>query len=228
MSTSPLLFPGVDSGIAGFEGYGIPGTYATINNNPGNIVYGPFAQSQGATGSYGGFAVFPDADTGFSATDALVGNYASQGYDMQSLINAWAPPSAGNPNNANYLDFVDSASGLSPTSPLSSYGFTPYGPAVPGSITSGANSTSLLGPSIGGLSGLLGNLGGLGMAFGSGQESLPSFLGNASGLLAGFSWGRVGTFLLGLICVAAGLLMFKPVSNTAISISKTGLKALAA
>jgi hypothetical protein len=48
------------------------------NNNPGNIEYGPFAKSHGATGTDGRFAIFPDSATGVSAIASLLKVYDKQ------------------------------------------------------------------------------------------------------------------------------------------------------
>lgn len=69
------------------EGYFAPGqnklypkgTPAWRNNNPGNIKYGAFAMSCGATGKdASGFAKFPTYEIGFAALKSLVTN-AAQG-----------------------------------------------------------------------------------------------------------------------------------------------------
>lgn len=63
------------------------------NNNPGNIRYGEFARSAGATGAdSGGFAVFADMQTGIEATAKLLRSYASRGFDtIRKIISRWAP-----------------------------------------------------------------------------------------------------------------------------------------
>jgi hypothetical protein len=53
------------------------GTLSWRNNNPGNIKYGPFAKSCGATGSNSSFAVFPSYEVGFEALKTLVRNAAT-------------------------------------------------------------------------------------------------------------------------------------------------------
>lgn len=67
------------------------------NNNPGNIVYGEFARKHGAIGSDGRFAIFPDAETGSRAMDALLMSYGRRGHDtVREVIGRWAPPSENN------------------------------------------------------------------------------------------------------------------------------------
>lgn len=57
----------------------IDGSRAWRNNNPGNIEYGGFAKSMGATGTDGRFAIFPDVATGRNAMISLLRapNYAN-------------------------------------------------------------------------------------------------------------------------------------------------------
>lgn len=57
---------------------GTDGTRAWRNNNPGNLRYYQFAKEHGAIGEAGGFAVFPDEQTGMAALVALLqtGTYA--------------------------------------------------------------------------------------------------------------------------------------------------------
>ena len=119
-----LTFPTLDSVIAKFEGFGTPAAPTiTGANNPGAIQSGPFARSAGSIGSSNGFAVFPDAETGFAAIDQLVARYAEQGANLRDLINAWSPPNA--PGNTpastqNYLNFAAQQTGASPDTPVSS------------------------------------------------------------------------------------------------------------
>ena len=62
------------------------------NNNPGNIEYGPFAMSMGATGSDGRFAIFPDMEMGYKAADALMKGKNYQNLSIAGAIKRWAPP----------------------------------------------------------------------------------------------------------------------------------------
>jgi hypothetical protein len=63
------------------------------NNNPGNIRYGDFAKSMGATGAdSGGFAVFGDMQSGIQATAKLLQSYAARGFNtIRKIISRWAP-----------------------------------------------------------------------------------------------------------------------------------------
>lgn len=191
-----LTYSGIDTGIANFEGFNLPGSRAARNNNPGNIQYGPFAQNYGAIGSdSNGFAIFPDTNTGFGATDALVGNYASQGLSLRQLINKWNPPGAsGNSQqiNQNYVGSISQQTGINPDAPI-------------------AGQSSMFGAGLGAIGdGILGSIPFLGPLYNGAK-----LFGSATGLnpLASFSWGRIAAFILGMILIAGGLYMFKPVAE---------------
>lgn len=76
------------------------------NNNPGNLEYGPFAQAQGATGSDGRFAVFPDQQSGRKAMgEKLFKSDDYKGKNLSAAIAKWAPASDGN-DTASYQKAV--------------------------------------------------------------------------------------------------------------------------
>lgn len=88
------------------------------NNNPGNIVYGRFAQSMGATGSDGRFAVFQSMEDGIKAAIKLLEGYVAKGYDtVRKIISRWAP--AGENNTSAYVDAVAKKLGISADAHLS-------------------------------------------------------------------------------------------------------------
>lgn len=63
------------------------------NNNPGNIRSGEFSKSQGAIGSDGEFAIFPDYETGRKAKKKLLFNTDSyKNLDLMGAISRYAPP----------------------------------------------------------------------------------------------------------------------------------------
>ena len=66
------------------------------NNNPGNIEYGPFAQSMGAVGTDGRFAIFPTLEMGRKAADTLLKgkNYAN--LSAADALKKWAPETENN------------------------------------------------------------------------------------------------------------------------------------
>lgn len=87
------------------------------NRNPGNIEYGKFAKSMGATGSDGRFAVFESMEDGIKAAVALLRSYAERGIDtVQSIISKWAPSTEN--NTKAYIDAVAKQIGVSPDAHL--------------------------------------------------------------------------------------------------------------
>ena len=68
------------------------GTRAWRNKNPGNIRYSKFAQNAGAIGTAGGFAVFPDEETGISAITALLRSDTYRNLTVGDAIRRYAPP----------------------------------------------------------------------------------------------------------------------------------------
>lgn len=203
-SMGSLQYGNIVSGIADFEGY-YPGSRAYRNNNPGNILYGPFASSHGATGAdMQGFATFPNAQSGFSATDALVGKYAQQGLSLRQLVDTWNPPNApGNSPaiNLNYTNAIAGKSGINPD--------TPIGNAAGSGLFSG-----LLGNALGGA--LFPELK---MGYDLFGAVLPKSLNPFASITDSFSWGRVAAFLIGVVLIGSGLFMFQPVHEIVV---KTG------
>ena len=94
------------------------GTMAWRDNNPGNIIAGPFATSQGAIGSNNGFAVFPDVATGTAALTTLLDGSSYQTLSVDAAIAKYAPPSQN--NTASYQATVENQLGVSGSTPLSS------------------------------------------------------------------------------------------------------------
>jgi len=87
------------------------------NNNPGNIEFGAFAKSQGATRSDGRFAVFPTPEQGIAAIYALQGKYESGGQTtVTERIAKWAPP--GENNSKAYAAEVARQMGIPPDQPF--------------------------------------------------------------------------------------------------------------
>ncbi len=69
------------------------GTLAWRNNNPGNIRSGNFADKNGAIDSGpGGFAVFPDGDTGNAAIEKLLKDETYRDLSVKNAIKRYAPP----------------------------------------------------------------------------------------------------------------------------------------
>lgn len=89
------------------------------NNNPGNIIDGPFARSlPGYAGTDGKFAKFASLDDGNAAIDRLLQSYGNRGINTpNAIINRWAPPSDNNPTQT-YAANVAKALGVDPNAPL--------------------------------------------------------------------------------------------------------------
>src|SRR5690348_15064897 len=89
----------------------VVGDRATRNNNPGNIEAGAYADSQGAIGTDGRFAVFGSRMTGTRAQAGLVfgKNYAN--LSLRQAIEKYAPSFEN--NSAAYAAAVAAAAGVS-------------------------------------------------------------------------------------------------------------------
>lgn len=87
------------------------GSRAWRNNNPGNIRSGSFANRYGAIGEAGGFAVFPDEETGQNASIALL---RTSTYADLSVDQAIARRSPSSENDTEHLQgLIHKISGLS-------------------------------------------------------------------------------------------------------------------
>ncbi len=95
------------------------GTRAWRNNNPGNIRPGRFTDSAGSIGRAGGFAAFPDEQTGMDAIILLLKTPRYQAKTLAQAISAWAPPSDGN-NTSSYQQQVSNETGVALSTPLHS------------------------------------------------------------------------------------------------------------
>lgn len=89
------------------------------NNNPGNIRYGAYAKSHGATGGDSlGFAIFKSMEDGVEAAYDLIKGYVSRGYDtIASIIKRYAPSSEN--DTAAYTAYVAKKTGIGANTKLS-------------------------------------------------------------------------------------------------------------
>lgn len=87
------------------------GTRAWRNMNPGNIRYSDFSRRMGAIGEAGGFAVFPDEETGMRAIEALLRTETYNKLTIAGAISRYAPPSEN--NTAGYHKKIQDLTGLS-------------------------------------------------------------------------------------------------------------------
>jgi hypothetical protein len=105
--------------IARMEGYGVPGAIPTRDNNPGDIVAGRFAASEGATGVDARnqrFATFATPEDGFKALRDLLNSPAYRGLTVEQAINKYAPPCEN--ATTNYVALVCHWTGLTPDTVL--------------------------------------------------------------------------------------------------------------
>jgi len=110
--------------IARQEGFGRPGTRATMNNNPGNIIWGQFAKAHGSTGGDdAGYAIFPSQDVGFAALTALLTDRNYQHDTVEEAIEEYLghpstnPLSKGNDSSI-YIRDVCEWCDCAPTTPI--------------------------------------------------------------------------------------------------------------
>lgn len=68
------------------------GTRAWRNNNPGCLRYSEFTVNQGAIGHAGGFAVFPDEETGMRAICSLLKSDKYKVLTISQAVSTYAPP----------------------------------------------------------------------------------------------------------------------------------------
>lgn len=86
------------------------GTRAWRNLNPGNIRYSEFSRNAGAIGQAGGFAVFPDEETGTRAISLLLRGQSYNNLTIARAITRYAPPSEN--NTAAYHRRIQQITGL--------------------------------------------------------------------------------------------------------------------
>ena len=203
------MFPSLDQAIGQFEGFGTPGTIATRQNNPGNLVYGPFAQSMGASGAgTNNIAIFPNSQTGLSAMDSLIQQFAGSGYNIQQLINTWAPGNA--PGNSpqstqNYTNYVAQQTGATPTTPVAA-------------LQQGNQILANAGAMLGGLTGSVIGGGTNPALVAQGSVQGGNAGSNLQTAISGWSFSRITSIAVGLIAIAGSIYLFKSDTiNTAVS-----------
>ena len=107
--------------IARFEGYGVAGSVAQRNNNPGNLRSGPGQIGTDANG----YAIFPDAATGYAALDNQIDLNIGRGLTLQQFfagepgVYAGYAPSGDSNNPTQYANTVAGWMGIDPNVPLS-------------------------------------------------------------------------------------------------------------
>lgn len=210
-----LAFPSLDNLIATQEGFGKPGTIATNQHNPGNLIDNSWTASQPGYVGPGlqGIAVFSNDTSGFAAEDANVSGFAGRGATLSDLTAAWAP--AGIPGNdpAAYASNLASGLGVSTDTPVSKLA----------GVTAPASGGSSLNP----LSALDKAAMALDQYFGTGYPGEPQGADIAGAAGQAFSFGRIAAFVLGLICIAGAIFLFKPEASISVAKGAAGAAVLA-
>lgn len=104
------------------------GTRAWRNNNPGNIRYSDFSRRMGAIGEAGGFAVFPDVETGRRAIAALLRSDSYNNLTIAGAISRYAPPTEN--DTEKYHRKIEQLTGLSINRRMSDLGDTEFAQVV--------------------------------------------------------------------------------------------------
>ena len=102
--------------MARMEGWLVANSRCRRNHNPGNIEAGRFANAHGAVGEDDRFAVFPDAETGFEAMQALLQAPAYEGLTVAEALAKWAPSTEN--DTASYTELVCRWTGCLPSDAL--------------------------------------------------------------------------------------------------------------
>jgi hypothetical protein len=101
--------------IAQEEGFGIPGTLPTRDNNPGDLRHSPHSfHAVDAPDSIGAIDTIED---GWDDLQRQLQLYADRGLTLQQAIYEFAPPNEN--NSAAYLQFVCAGLGCTPDTPVS-------------------------------------------------------------------------------------------------------------
>ena len=96
--------------IARFEGYNVAGSIAQRNNNPGNLRAGT-----GQTGTdASGFAIFPDATTGYAALDHQIQLNADRGLSLDTFFGGQRDPLTGAVIPGGYPGYAPAADSNNP------------------------------------------------------------------------------------------------------------------
>lgn len=101
------------------EGY-YPGSLAYRNNNPGNIIYTSYyASAYGAVPGSGGFAKFPDYDTGYAALQHQIQVDAARGDSISDLTYSWLGHGTGG-DATSYAAAIADSLGVDPSTKVQS------------------------------------------------------------------------------------------------------------
>ena len=124
------------SAIARFEGFGVSGSVAARNHNPGNLRSGTGQNGTDANG----YAIFPDDATGYAALDHQIDLNVNRGLSLEEFfagkpgVYAGYAPSGDANNPTQYASTVAGWLGIDPSVPLASIspgGFRKVPPCSP-------------------------------------------------------------------------------------------------
>ena|ERR1700693_1968691 len=95
--------------IAKEEGYGIPGSVPTRDNNPGDLRHSPHSFHAGDPNAIG---QIPTIEEGWADLERQLQLYGERGLTLREAIYEFAPPTEN--NSAQYLNFVCQGLGCQP------------------------------------------------------------------------------------------------------------------
>lgn len=110
MPDPTTFFYRLASAISTAEGFFVPNSVPSRNNNPGDI------RKDAVTNHpvIGGFVRFPTAAAGIALLYHQLALDIARGYSLRKLVYAWAPPTDGN-NSENYLNETARRVGIEPS-----------------------------------------------------------------------------------------------------------------
>lgn len=186
-------------------------------NNPGGLKFADWETQFGAVKTDSGFAKFPSLTDGFAALKTRVAQIISGGSSLKSLIDTWAPIGDGNVNNPQRVLDISKATGLDPYLPIQGQAAAAAAPDAitgkpPTSTSSGGGSMQQVA-----LDALKIAASAIGLPTGVSGD------GNSD-----FTWGRFALFLIGVICLIAGLSLLKQTQIVIEQVQKTAGKVAAA
>lgn len=205
--------PNFEQGVFGFEN--TPPEY----NNPGGIQANQqIAYDYGALNAGGsGLAQFPTITAGINAFEnSPTVQAVENGGSLSDFVNTWAPPSAGNNNNENYLTYLNNAMGLQGGNSAPS-----SGPSYGGGLTPGSTGTQTLNQ----LPNTLNSAAGAPTGTSSSWNPNPGLPTGLSKWFGNFSWGTVAAFILGIGIILAAVFMLKPTQQAAQVVTGAALRA---
>lgn len=100
--------------ISKMEGFGIPGTLPTRNNNPGDLRHSPHSAHPGDPNAIG---VIDNPEDGWADLERQLKLFAARGLSLDEAIYTFAPPNEN--NTEDYLKFVCQELQCTPDTPVS-------------------------------------------------------------------------------------------------------------